>query len=106
MEHVSFVLRIDAADEAEYFSRHERVYPELEEAFRQVGIHRYHIFYHEGLLFAYMMVEDYEAAMKTLADHPANAKWQNFMLDMLLPWENGETSKPIKEAYRYVCPEA
>lgn len=102
MEHVSFVLRIDPSNEREYCERHEQVYPELEEAFGQVGIHRYHIYYHEGTLFAYMMVEDYSKAMDILSGHPANMKWQAFMEDMLLPWENGEKVKVIREAYSYV----
>ncbi|MBD0380004.1 L-rhamnose mutarotase [Paenibacillus sedimenti] len=102
MEHISFVLRIDPLDEEAYMKRHEHVYPELEQAFGQAGIHRYHIYYHEGTLFAYMMVDNFEKAMKRLADHPANVKWQAYMADLLLPWENGENVKIIKEAYSYV----
>lgn len=102
MEHVSFVLRIDPKHKDEYFKRHEQVYPELEKAFGEVGIHRYHIYYHEGTLFAYMAVENYEKAMAVLDGHPANLKWQEFMSDMLLPWENGQNAKVIREAYRYV----
>ena len=102
MEHVSFLLRIDPKNEEEYFRRHERVYPELEAAFEQTGIQRYHIYYHEGVLFAYMQVKDYENAMRTLDTHPANIRWQAFMSDLLLPWENGQHVKPIREAYRFV----
>lgn len=102
MEYVSFVLQIDPAHEAEYFSRHKDVYPELEEAFGDVGINRYHIYYHQGILFAYMEVENFNSAMDRLADHPANLRWQSYMKDLLLPWENGENVKIIREAYRYV----
>lgn len=102
MEHVSFVLKIDPAYETEYFKRHKTVYPELEKAFDEVGIRRYHIYYHEGLLFAYMEVEDYDSAMEKLDHHPANIKWQSYMSDMLLPWEDGKSAKTIREAYRYV----
>ncbi|WP_435923899.1 L-rhamnose mutarotase [Paenibacillus sp. DYY-L-2] len=102
MEHVSFVLQIDPKDREAYLKRHEQVYPELERKFAEVGIHRYHIFYHEGTLFAFMEVEDYDSAMEQLASDPANLKWQEFMSDMLKPWENGSTSKRITEAYRFV----
>ncbi|MCZ8519789.1 MULTISPECIES: L-rhamnose mutarotase [Paenibacillus] len=101
MEHTAFLLRIDPADEKEYFERHLHVYPELEEAFGQAGIREYHIYYDEGTLFAYMMAEDWDAAMGQLADHPANARWQAYMADLLLPWENGEKVRVIREAYRY-----
>jgi L-rhamnose mutarotase len=103
MEHISFVLKIDPANEAEYKKRHDRVDPELEEQFRQVGIKRYHIYFHEGTLFAYMEVENFDEAMAKLEDHPANVKWQQFMSDMLLAWENGENVKRIPEMYRFVA---
>ncbi|GAA3412632.1 L-rhamnose mutarotase [Paenibacillus hodogayensis] len=102
MEHVSFVLHIHPDHEAEYFRRHRQVYPELEEAFGQAGIKRYHIYYHDGTLFAYMIVEHFGEAMQMLANHPANARWQAYMSDLLLPWEDGENVKVIREAYRYV----
>lgn len=102
MEHVSFVLRIDPERVEDYKKRHERVDPELEAQFNAVGIHRYHIFFHEGTLFAYMEVEDFDKAMKQLAGHPANVKWQAFMSDMLLAWENGQTMKVIPEMYQFV----
>jgi L-rhamnose mutarotase len=101
MEHVSFVLQIDPANEAEYRRRHERVDPELEAQFALVGIKRYHIFFHEGTLFAYMEVEDYAKAMTALSQHPANLKWQDFMSDLLKSWETGDKVKEIPEVYRY-----
>jgi L-rhamnose mutarotase len=102
MEHVSFVLKIDPQDTEEYVKRHEKVDPELEKKFSEVGIQRYHIFNHEGTLFAYMEVEDFDYAMEQLAQDPANQKWQVYMSDMLKSWENGEKVKRIPEAYRYV----
>ncbi|WP_168120199.1 L-rhamnose mutarotase [Paenibacillus sp. HB172176] len=101
MEHVSFVLKIDQQEMEEYKRRHNRVDPELEEQFEAAGIHRYHIFLHEGTLFAYMEVENFEQAMKHLADHPANLKWQAFMSDMLQAWEDGSMQKQIPEMYRF-----
>lgn len=101
MEHVAFVLRIDPSRMEEYKKRHEHVDPELEAEFRNIGIHRYHIFFHEGTLFAYMEVEDYEKAMNHLADHPADRRWQEKMADLLLPWEDGKTQKVIPEMYRF-----
>ncbi|MWV43741.1 hypothetical protein GRF59_08830 [Paenibacillus sp. HJL G12] len=42
------------------------------------------------------------AAMSKLVEHTANAAWQSYMSDLLLPWENGETAKRIPEAYCFV----
>lgn len=101
MEHVSFILKIDPDRVEEYKIRHEKVDPELEAEFTKVGIQRYHIFYHEGTLFAYMKVHNFDEAMKRLSNHPANIKWQEFMSDMLQTWENGEIVKTIPEMYRF-----
>ena len=101
MEHVAFVLRIPADQFAEYKKRHENVDPELERRFAEVGIHNYRIFFFDGLLFAYMEVDDFGRAMLELADDPANDRWQRFMSDMLIPWESGETMKVIPNVYRF-----
>ncbi|CAM3602848.1 L-rhamnose mutarotase [Marinicrinis lubricantis] len=103
MEHVAFVLSIDPAQKEEYWRRHQQVDPELEQLFAEVGIHRYHIFFHEGTLFAYMEVDNFEEAMSRIASHPADQRWQEYMADMLKLWENGSTSKVIPEMYRFVA---
>jgi L-rhamnose mutarotase len=104
MEHVSFVLKIDSKDAEAYKKRHEQVDPELEEQFRQVGIHSYHIFLHEGTLFAYMAVDNFDQAMESLEHHPANVRWQAYMSDMLLAWESGSTVKRITPMYQFMNP--
>lgn len=102
MEQVAFALRIDPARIEEYIDRHDRVDPELEAAFAEFGIKHYHI-YHlgDGTLFAHMEVEDFEHAMRRLADHPANVKWQAFMADMLIAWEDGQMTKNARHAYSF-----
>lgn len=102
MEYVSFVLKIDPSHKDEYVERHKNVDPELEAQFREVGIHRYHIFFCDGLLFAYMEVDNFEQAMSQLADHSANVKWQAYMSDLLQEWESGSKVKRIEEVYRFV----
>ncbi|MDN4618229.1 L-rhamnose mutarotase [Paenibacillus sp. PsM32] len=101
MERVSFVLHIDPQDQAQYIERHQAVYPELLQAFGEVGIHTYSIFLHEGTLFAYMEVDNYQEAMDQLAVHPANQRWQQFMADMLIPNQQGTTSEVIPEVFHY-----
>jgi L-rhamnose mutarotase len=104
MEHVSFVLKIDPHGAEAYKKRHEQVNPELEEQFRSVGIHSYHIFLHEGTLFAYMAVDNFDRAMAALQDHPANVRWQAYMSDMLQAWETGSNVKVIPAMYHFTNP--
>ncbi|MEI7026044.1 L-rhamnose mutarotase [Paenibacillus sp. y28] len=101
MEQVSFVLRIRPERYGEYVKRHKAVYPELEEGFTAAGIHHYRIYYHEGTWFATMTVTDYSGAMQDLETHPANVRWQPFMSDLLLPWEDETKVKLISEVYRF-----
>ncbi|MFD1887909.1 L-rhamnose mutarotase [Paenibacillus wenxiniae] len=101
MERVSFVLHIRPEDRDEYIRRHEAVYPELLQAFGEVGIRTYSIFLHGGVLFAYMEVDNYREAMDALAVHPANGKWQAYMSDLLLLNEAGTTSEDIPEVFHY-----
>jgi len=80
-----FKLQCLPGTEAEYVERHKRVYPDLLEAFRRVGIRSYSIFMQENRLYAYMEVDDFDAAMKALATDPANVRWQEYMKDILVP---------------------
>ncbi|MBM7568834.1 L-rhamnose mutarotase [Paenibacillus sacheonensis] len=102
MEHISFALRIDPANIEEYIRRHDNIDPELEAAFARYGIKQYHIFHMgDGTLFAHMQVENHEEAMRGIAATPANETWQRHMADLLLPWENGQLSKPLRAAYAF-----
>jgi L-rhamnose mutarotase len=102
MEYRSFLLRINFKDAEDYLKRHQQVYPELEEQFRLAGIQSYHIYYHEGILFAHMCVENFDKAMTQIGSHPANLKWQAFMSDMLIPWGNRENIKMIPNMYTFL----
>ena len=101
MDRASFVLRIAPEHYDEYVERHRFVYPELLDAFRRAGIRTYSIFYHEGLLFAYMEADDFEQAMEQLKHEPSNRMWQQMMSDMLLQWENGATTRTIPEVFHF-----
>ena len=53
------------------------------DALRGAGIHNYSIFRHGDQLFAYCEVEDFERMVRTLADDPVNARWQEYMAPMI-----------------------
>lgn len=101
MQRVSFKLTIRPGTEEEYLLRHQNVYPELLMAFREVGIQSYSIFMDGDTLFAYMEVEDFEAAMKTLEHNPANIRWQKFMSDILIADMEGSTTKILPEVFHF-----
>lgn len=101
MQRVSFILRIAPEHYEAYVERHRSVYPDLLQAFGEVGFRTYSIFYHEGLLFNYLEVEDYELAMNRLSAHPAYVRWQAFMSDMLLQAEGESVSVEIPEAFHW-----
>lgn len=101
MERVSFVLQIRPEDREEYIRRHQHVYPELLQAFGEVGIHTYSIFLRGGELFAYMEVDDYDAAMEKLAVHEASQRWEEYMSDLLFASDEGSTREIIPEVFHY-----
>ncbi len=101
MERVAFLLKIDPKDQEEYIERHKNVYPELLQAFEEVGIDTYSIFLHEEYLFAYMEVEDFQKAMKILEENEANQRWQQFMSDILIPHHEGKTIREIPEVFHF-----
>lgn len=104
MERVGFILKIDRKDQKEYIKRHQAVYPELLQAFQEVGISTYSIFMHDEYLFAYMEVEDYQQAMEKLSQNEANQRWQSFMSDMLIKHHNGQTTLEIPEVFHFEHP--
>lgn len=101
MERVAFLLKIDPKNQDEYIQRHQNVYPELLQAFEEVGIATYSIFLHEAYLFAYMEVEDFQQAMKKLEENEANQRWQQFMSDILIKHHEGKTILEIPEVFHF-----
>ena len=99
MGRFGFKLTIQPGAEEEYLLRHQTVYPELLQAFREVGIKTYSIFMDGLTLFAYMEVDDFETAMETLNKHPANIKWQKFMSDILIKDASGLTMQVLPEVF-------
>lgn len=101
MEVASFVLNIREEDQAEYIKRHEAVYPELLQAFKDAGVKKYSIFMHGGTLFAYMEAENFDEAMAYIGKQEANARWQEFMADLLVMHGNGSAIKVIPEVFHF-----
>jgi L-rhamnose mutarotase len=84
MHRHAFIIRLKpGADPVEYKRRHDEIWPEMLAALRGAGLHNYSIFLDGSTLFAYVEVEDPERARQTLAADPTNARWQEYMRDMI-----------------------
>ncbi|MCF6411396.1 L-rhamnose mutarotase [Pseudalkalibacillus salsuginis] len=89
MGRYAFLMQCKKGEEEEYKRRHENVYPELLKALKETGVSNYSIFMDGNHLYAFMEVDDFDEAMGSLENHPANIKWQEFMSDILVMDETG-----------------
>ena len=84
MQRISFLIHLlPGADPAEYLRRHDEIWPDMLAALRGAGIHNYSIFRHGETLFAYLECDDFDRMAATLATDPVNARWQEYMRDMI-----------------------
>lgn len=83
MIHAS-VMQLYPGCEAEYFRRHDALWPELQAHLKACGIHNYRIFLHAETLqlFASFETEDPldEIALK---EHPVMQRWWAYMADLM-----------------------
>ncbi|MCY0898657.1 MAG: L-rhamnose mutarotase [Firmicutes bacterium] len=98
----AFKLKIKDGTEEEYERRHRQVFPELLQVFRDAGIRSYSIFRDGTTLFAYMEVDDLPKAMAAIQESEANARWQQYMADLLVPFDTGNLSENLPEVF-YFC---
>ena len=80
----AFVMAVHEGAEAEYETRHNPIWPELEETLRAHGAHNYSIFRHEGTnqLFGYVEIEN-EAQWQALAATDVCRRWWASMKDLM-----------------------
>ena len=68
----------------EYIRRHNEIWPELVELFKQAGIRNYSIWNVGNELFGYFECEKgHDFAAKTQAGSPIAAKWNEYMKDVM-----------------------
>ena len=79
MPRYAFKLRIKADAVEEYDREHERVWPELLQRLKAVGISDYSIFRRGQDLVLALRVDDFERAWDELDRDPVNQRWQEFM---------------------------
>jgi Uncharacterized conserved protein len=85
MERVGFTMRLLPGAEAEYRRRHAAVWPEMLDALTSAGARDYSIFLHGSDLFAYLVVEDFDAFRTAMAATEVNDRWQGEMASLIDP---------------------
>ena len=91
MERVGFTMRVLPGMEAEYRRRHAAVWPDMLDALRAAGARDYSIFIRGSDLFAYLVVDDFDAFRASMAASPVNARWQAEMASLIDPLTDPET---------------
>lgn len=102
MARVAFRLRVRPDCIEAYEEAHRRVWPELLQLLKAVGISQYSIFRHGSDLFLYMHVEDFERAWNELDRNPVNLRWQREMKPLFEPLtelEPGERFPMLREVF-------
>jgi len=101
MPRYAFKLRVKPECIKEYDQEHTRVWPELIERMKEVGISDYSIFRRGQDLFLTLYVSDFEAAWNELDQDPINQRWQQFMSRLFEPvldkepWERFAMMKEV-----------
>src|SRR5690348_10018400 len=102
MPKYAFKLRIKAEAIEEYDREHRRVWPELLDKLKSVGISDYTIFRRGQDLVLTLRVDDFDRAWDELDRDPVNQRWQHFMSRLFEPvpdLEPGERFAMLKEVF-------
>ncbi len=97
----AFKLAIRPGSEQEYERRHREVYPELLQVFRDAGVKTYSIFRDGLTLFAYMEMDDLEETMRIIGSSESNARWQEYMADILVSSPSGNAMETLPEVFHF-----
>lgn len=94
LETIGFVLRVRAGQEEEYLRRHDRIWPDMQQALLASGILHYEIWLHAPtrMLFAHQIRRRGQAP--TPEGEEVMARWRVFMADVL----EMDGDRPIREA--------
>lgn len=100
MKRHAFKMKLKKGFEAEYKKRHDELWPELEKALKEAGIHDYSIFLDEetSTLFAFQKLEQGHTSSQ-LPGHPVVKKWWQYMADIM---DTNPDSSPVSTSLTVV----
>lgn len=98
----AFVIQAKPGMAAEYETRHNPIWPELQQALKHYGVSNYSIFLRKDTneLFGYLEVAD-EAEFQQIAEAEVCQRWWRFMTEVLVS-ETAESPKAKEEMLREV----
>ncbi len=103
MQRICFTLQVKPERIEEYKARHREVWPEMREALARTGWSNYSLFLREdGLLIGYLETNDFDRALRGMAETHVNARWQREMAPFFESSGGGrpdEEMKPIAEVF-------
>ncbi len=102
MPRYAFKLRIRKEAAEDYEREHQRVWPELLQKLKDVGVSDYSIFRRGQDLFLTLRVENFDRAWDELDRDPVNQRWQEFMSNLFEPvldQQPGERFAMMKEVF-------
>ena len=97
----AFVMQVDPDQHAEYETRHNPIWPELEQTLKEHGVHNYSIFLHPDThqLFAYVELED-EERWQRIAATPDCQRWWTYMKDSMATNPDGSPhAQDLREVF-------
>ena len=83
MEHVMFVQEVNPDKKDEYIDAHRDAWHDLLTAIKESDIEREMIWLHGNNIYIYMMAEDFDGAMSTLAEKQVFKDWIEKMEPLL-----------------------
>jgi L-rhamnose mutarotase len=85
VQRAAFVLTVRPGMEQVYREEHTRVWPELIDEARRLGVSNQSVYLHGRTLFVYMEAEDMTECLARLAAAPVNQRWDEFMAAFIEP---------------------
>jgi L-rhamnose mutarotase len=103
MQRICFCLQVKRERLSEYKSRHREVWPEMLAALSRTGWRNYSLFLRDdGLLIGYLETDDFDRALKGMAETEVNARWQRDMapfFDVSDAARPDERMQPLPEVF-------
>lgn len=91
MERYAWCAKVRPGMLDEYIRRHDAIWPEMTQMLNEAGIHNYTIWNVGDDLFGYYECDDLQHACRVQAQSEVNAKWDEYMKDVMVFQRDPET---------------
>ena len=98
MKRCAFFGRLKKGFEKEYIARHDNIWPELVQAYKDAGILNMTVFMKGLDLFGYYEIDEvvYDQEKDNLSKNPVEMKWQEYLAEIA---NRSETIEPPVEVF-------